>query len=164
MVTVSRSDIFNAYRVCSETAKYRIVQHYKEGGTTVYYLSFLILALEFQECIEKTLPIQIAHSSYTPGVPRVGDEMISPLIPGELTWPRQGVNQDTKKNAYEFPQLSFDSPSCACAQTDFDKCVNLLRRSESMIYKQDSLIGLLKEDLRLNRNGLQTKILGLVAK
>lgn len=40
--------------------------------------------------------------------------------------------------------------SFACAQTDFDKCVNLLRRSESMIYKQDSLIGLLKEDLRLS--------------
>jgi hypothetical protein len=36
------------------------------------------------------------------------------------------------------------------AQMDFDKCVNLLRRSESMIYKQDSLIGLLKEDLRLS--------------
>lgn len=36
------------------------------------------------------------------------------------------------------------------AQTDFDKCLNLLRRSESMIYKQDSLIGLLKEDLRLS--------------
>jgi hypothetical protein len=36
------------------------------------------------------------------------------------------------------------------AQTDIDKCVNLLRRSESMIYKQDSLIGLLKEDLRLS--------------
>ena len=40
--------------------------------------------------------------------------------------------------------------SGACAQTDIDKCVNLLRRSESMIYKQDSLIGLLKEDLRLS--------------
>jgi hypothetical protein len=40
--------------------------------------------------------------------------------------------------------------SGVCAQTDFDKCVNLLRRSESMIYKQDSLIGLLKEDLRLS--------------
>jgi hypothetical protein len=35
------------------------------------------------------------------------------------------------------------------AQTDIDKCLNLLRRSESMIYKQDSLIVLLKEDLRL---------------
>ena len=109
MVTVSRSDIFNAYRVCSETAKYRIVQYYKEGGTIVDYLSFLILALEFQEGIEKTLPIQIAHSSYTPGVPRVGDEMISPLIPGELTWPRQGVNQDTKKmrmNFHNFPSTA----------------------------------------------------------
>ena len=40
--------------------------------------------------------------------------------------------------------------SGVCAQTDFDKCLNLLRRSESMIYKQDSLIGLLKEDLRLS--------------
>ncbi len=40
--------------------------------------------------------------------------------------------------------------SCAYAHTDIDKCVNLLRRSESMIYKQDSLIGLLKEDLRLS--------------
>lgn len=36
------------------------------------------------------------------------------------------------------------------AQSDFDKCLNLLKRSESMIYKQDSLIGLLKEDLRLS--------------
>ena len=109
MVTVSRSDIFNASRVCSETAKYRIVQYYKEGGTIVDYLSFLILALELQEGIEKTLPIQIAHSSYTPGVPRVGDEMISPLIPGELTWPRQGVNQDTNKlrmNFHNFPSTA----------------------------------------------------------
>lgn len=40
--------------------------------------------------------------------------------------------------------------SIVYAQTDIDKCVNLLRRSESMIYKQDSLIGLLKEDLRLS--------------
>jgi len=36
------------------------------------------------------------------------------------------------------------------AQSDFDKCLDLLQRSESMIYKQDSLIGLLKEDLRLS--------------
>ena len=40
--------------------------------------------------------------------------------------------------------------SGACAQSDIEKCVNLLRRSESMIYKQDSLIVLLKEDLRLS--------------
>jgi hypothetical protein len=40
--------------------------------------------------------------------------------------------------------------SGALAQSDFDKCLNLLKRSEFMIYKQDSLIGLLKEDLRLS--------------
>ena len=36
------------------------------------------------------------------------------------------------------------------AQNDLDKCLNLLQRSEKMIIKQDSLIKLLKEDLRLN--------------
>lgn len=36
------------------------------------------------------------------------------------------------------------------AQNDLDKCLNLLQRSEKMIIKQDSLIKLLKEDLRLS--------------
>lgn len=36
------------------------------------------------------------------------------------------------------------------AQTDFDKCLNLLQRSEAMIKRQDSLINLLKQDLRLS--------------
>lgn len=35
------------------------------------------------------------------------------------------------------------------AQSELDKCVNLLQRSQSMIVKQDSLINLLKQDLRL---------------
>jgi len=36
------------------------------------------------------------------------------------------------------------------AQSELDKCVNLLQRSQSMIVKQDSLINLLKQDLRLS--------------
>ena len=36
------------------------------------------------------------------------------------------------------------------AQTDLDKCLNLLQRSEAMIKRQDSLINFLKEDIRLS--------------
>jgi len=35
------------------------------------------------------------------------------------------------------------------SQNDLDKCLNLLKRSESMIIKQDSLIKIQKEDIRL---------------
>ena len=35
------------------------------------------------------------------------------------------------------------------AQNDLDKCVNLLKRSETMILRQDSLINLLKKDILL---------------
>lgn len=34
------------------------------------------------------------------------------------------------------------------AQSDFDKCLDLLQRSEVMIYCQDSLINLLKKDIK----------------
>lgn len=35
------------------------------------------------------------------------------------------------------------------AQNDLDKCLNLLQRSEKFILKQDSLIKMLKDDIRL---------------
>jgi hypothetical protein len=35
------------------------------------------------------------------------------------------------------------------AQNDLDKCLNLLQRSEVMIIRQDSLINLLKQDIKL---------------
>ena len=35
------------------------------------------------------------------------------------------------------------------AQTDLDKCIDLLKRSEAMIIRQDSLINLLKKDIIL---------------
>lgn len=34
------------------------------------------------------------------------------------------------------------------AQSDFDKCLDLLQRSESMIIRQDSLINMLKKDIK----------------
>ena len=36
------------------------------------------------------------------------------------------------------------------AQNDLDKCLNLLQRSEKMILQQDSLINLLKQDIKLS--------------
>ena len=36
------------------------------------------------------------------------------------------------------------------AQNDLDKCLNLLLRSEKMILQQDSLINLLKQDIKLS--------------
>ena len=36
------------------------------------------------------------------------------------------------------------------AQNDLDKCLNLLLRSEKMIIQQDSLINLLKQDIKLS--------------
>ena len=35
-------------------------------------------------------------------------------------------------------------------QNDLDKCLNLLKRSEVMIIRQDSLINLLKQDIKLS--------------
>ena len=35
------------------------------------------------------------------------------------------------------------------AQSDFNKCIDLLQRSEAMIIRQDSLINLLKKDINL---------------
>lgn len=36
------------------------------------------------------------------------------------------------------------------AQNDLDKCLNLLLRSEKMILQQDSMINLLKKDIKLS--------------
>ena len=40
--------------------------------------------------------------------------------------------------------------SVSYCQNDLDKCVNLLKRSENIIVKQDSLIKILKNDVKLS--------------